>query len=79
MLLCNDGSFQAHWLDGRRSISVAGSARGRNLGIAAANKRSVADCEKTYQISNGRFCEWFRMTADRDDAACTGPSSESLQ
>jgi hypothetical protein len=24
-------------------------------------------------------CEGFRTTAHRDDAACTGPSSESLQ
>jgi hypothetical protein len=37
MLLFNEGSFQAHWLDGCRSISVAGSARGRDLDIAAAN------------------------------------------
>ena len=37
MLLFNEGTFQAHWLDGCRSISVAGSARGRNLDIAAAN------------------------------------------
>ena len=44
MLLFNEGSFQAHWLDGCRSISVAGSARGRDLDIAAANKRSAADC-----------------------------------
>jgi hypothetical protein len=44
MLSCNEGSFQAHWLGGCRSISVAGSARGRDLGIAAANKRPAADC-----------------------------------
>ncbi len=37
MLLFNEGSFQAHWLDGCRSISVAGSARGRDLDITAAN------------------------------------------
>ena len=37
MLLFNEGSFQAHWLDGCRPISVAGSARGRDLDIAAAN------------------------------------------
>jgi hypothetical protein len=37
MLLFNEGTFQAHWLDGCRSISVAGSARGRDLDIAAAN------------------------------------------
>jgi uncharacterized LabA/DUF88 family protein len=44
MLLFNEGSFQAHWLGGCRSISVAGGARGRDLDIAAANKRSAADC-----------------------------------
>src|ERR1700731_4659932 len=44
MLLFNEGSFQAHWLGGCRSISVAGSARGRDLDIGAANKRSAADC-----------------------------------
>src|ERR1700722_12192087 len=44
MLLFNEGSFQAHWLDGCRSIAVAGSARGRDLDIAAANKRFAADC-----------------------------------
>src|ERR1700737_7622 len=44
MLLCDEGSFQVHWLDGCRSISVAGSARGRDLDIAAANKCSAADC-----------------------------------
>src|ERR1700680_1003292 len=44
MLSRNEGSFQAHWLDGCRFISVAGSARGRDLDIAAANKRSAADC-----------------------------------
>jgi len=43
MLLFNEGSFQAHWLGGCRSIAVAGSARGRDLDIAAANKRSAAD------------------------------------
>ena len=43
MLLFNEGSFQAHWLDGCRSIAVAGSARDRDLDIAAANKRSAAD------------------------------------
>jgi hypothetical protein len=37
MLLFNEGTFQAHWLDGCRSISVAGNAQGRNLDIAAAN------------------------------------------
>jgi hypothetical protein len=43
MLSCNEESFQAHWLGGCRSISVASTARGRDLDIAAANKRSAAD------------------------------------
>src|SRR4030088_963265 len=42
MMLCAEGSLQAYWLDGCRSISVAGSARGRDLDIAAANKCSEA-------------------------------------
>jgi hypothetical protein len=33
MLSCDEGSFQAHWLNGCRSISVAGSARGRDLDL----------------------------------------------
>jgi hypothetical protein len=44
MVLCDEGYFQVHWLDGCQSISVAGSARGRDLDIAAANKCSAADC-----------------------------------
>ena len=41
MLSCNEGSFQAHWLDGCRSISIAGSPRGRALDIVAkASRRS---------------------------------------
>jgi hypothetical protein len=44
MLLFNEGSFQAHCLGGCRSIAVAGSTQGGDLDIAAANKRSVADC-----------------------------------
>src|ERR1700716_1666898 len=41
MLSCNERSFHAHWLGGYQSISAAGSARGRDLDIAAANKRSA--------------------------------------
>jgi hypothetical protein len=44
MLSCDEGSSQVHWLDGCRSISVAGGARGRDLDIAAANKCSAPDC-----------------------------------
>src|SRR6476660_6582055 len=36
MLSCNEESFQAHWWGGCRAISVAGSARGRDLDIGAA-------------------------------------------
>src|SRR3981081_1500178 len=43
-LSCDEGSSQDHWLDGCRSISVAGGARGRDLDIAAANKCSAPDC-----------------------------------
>jgi transposase InsO family protein len=43
MLLRDEGSLQAHWLDGRRPDPVAGSARGRDLDIATADKRSAAN------------------------------------
>jgi len=39
MLSCDEGSFQIHWLDDCRSISVAGSGRGRDLDIAALKVR----------------------------------------
>ena len=45
-LLWDEGSLQAHWLDGGRSAPVAGSARGRDLDVAAANKRPTAGCSK---------------------------------
>src|ERR1700730_7320476 len=35
MLICNEISFQAHCLGGWRSVSVAGSDRGRDLNVAA--------------------------------------------
>jgi hypothetical protein len=44
MLSCDERSFQAHWLDGCRSISAAGRARGGDLDIAPANKCFAADC-----------------------------------
>ena len=46
MLLWDEGPLQAHWMDGRRSAPVAGSARGRDLGVTAANKRPAAGCSK---------------------------------
>jgi hypothetical protein len=50
MMLCNEGSFQAYWLDGCRSDPVA-STRGRDLDFAAANKRSAANCSKKLSFS----------------------------
>src|SRR5450756_1585489 len=46
ILLWDEGSLQTYWLDGRRSAPVAGNARGRDLDVAAANKRPAADCSK---------------------------------
>src|ERR1700730_3125116 len=42
MLLRDERSCQAHCLDGRRSVSVVGGARGGNSDVAAADKRSAA-------------------------------------
>jgi hypothetical protein len=46
ILLWDEGSLQTYWLDGRRSAPVAGNARGRDLDVAAANKRPAAGCSK---------------------------------
>jgi transposase InsO family protein len=46
MLLRDERSCQAHCLDGRRSVSVAGSARGGNSDVAAADKRSARTAPK---------------------------------
>ena len=46
MIVRNEGSLQAHWLDGCRSDPVAGNARGRDLDVAAADQRSAANCSK---------------------------------
>src|ERR1039458_3997264 len=54
MMLCNEGSFQAYWLDGCRSDPVAGSTRGRDLDFAAANKRSAANCSKKTLLQRHR-------------------------
>ena len=43
--------MQAHWLDGGRSAPVACSARGRDLDVAAANKRPTAGCSKELSFS----------------------------
>ena len=42
MLICNEISFQAHCLGGCRSVSVAGSARGRDFDVAALLKLDIA-------------------------------------
>src|ERR1035441_630922 len=46
ILLWDEGSLQTYWLDDRRSAPVAGNARGRDLDVAAANKRPAASCSK---------------------------------
>ena len=43
MLLCNERSFQAHCLAGCRSVSVAGSARGRDFNVAATDRCSATN------------------------------------
>jgi hypothetical protein len=43
MLICNEISFQAHCLGGCRSVSVAGSARGRDLNVAATDHCSATN------------------------------------
>jgi hypothetical protein len=43
MLLCNERSFQAHCLGGCRSVSVAGSARGRDFNVAATDHCSATN------------------------------------
>jgi hypothetical protein len=45
-LLWDEGSLQTYWLDNRRFAPVAGNARGRDLGVAAANNRCV--CRKLH-------------------------------
>jgi hypothetical protein len=46
ILLWDEGSLQTYWLDNRRYAPVAGNARGRDLDVAAANKRPAAGCSK---------------------------------
>jgi hypothetical protein len=46
ILSWDEGSLQTYWLDDRRSAPVAGNARGRDLDVAAANKRPAAGCSK---------------------------------
>lgn len=53
----HEGSMQADWLDGCRSVAVAGCARGRNLDATAADKRSAAGGSKETRLQ--RFNEGF--------------------
>src|SRR5258708_38690385 len=43
VLLCNERSFQAHCLGGCRSVSVAGSARGRGFKVSAKDHCSATN------------------------------------
>src|SRR3981189_3362320 len=43
MLLCNERSCQAHYMGGCRSVSVAGSDRGRDFNVAAADHCSATN------------------------------------
>jgi hypothetical protein len=43
MLICNERSCQAHCLGGCRSVSVAGSDRGRDFNVAAADHCSATN------------------------------------
>jgi hypothetical protein len=54
MLLCNEECLQAYWLDGRRSDPLASSACGRDLDVAAANKRSATDYSKVTVLQRHR-------------------------
>jgi hypothetical protein len=52
MLLRDERSCQAHCLDGRRSVSVAGSARDGNSDVAAAVKRAARAAPKKQTFSS---------------------------
>ncbi len=58
MLLWDERSCQAHYLDGRRSVAVAGSPRGGNSDVAAADKRIHGHSGST----EGNIVPW-RMAA----------------
>ena len=46
MLICNERSCQAHCVGGCRSVSVAGSDRGRDFNVAAADHCSATNRPK---------------------------------
>jgi Integrase core domain len=73
MLLRDERSCQAHGLDGRRSASVAGSARGRNLDVAAADKRAAANRSQETNLQRHRplgFC--LPLSASPWRSRCAG-------
>src|SRR3984885_8110340 len=73
MLLRDERSCQAHCLDGRRSVSVADSARGGNLDVAAADKRPAANRSQETNLQRHRpldFC--LPLSASPWGSRCAG-------
>jgi hypothetical protein len=73
MLLGDESSCQAHCLDGLRSASVAGSARGGNLDVAAADKRSATNRSQETNLQLDRpidFC--VSLSASPRRSRCAG-------
>ncbi len=54
ILSWDEGSWQTYWLDARRSAPIAGNARGRDLDVAAANKRPAAGRSKETFLQDHR-------------------------
>ena len=73
MQLCDEGSFQAHGLDGCRSVSIAGNARGRDLGAAAANQRSAADGFKETRLLRCRPNDIRQSEPELQNPGADGP------
>jgi transposase len=73
MLSRDERSCQARCLDGRRSVSVAGSARGGNSDVAAADKRSAANRSQETNLQLHRpidFC--LPLSASPWRSRCAG-------
>jgi hypothetical protein len=62
-IIASQGSFTASFL----KISILRRCRAEAIAVSSGQTRGV-DSRGT----DGRFCEGFRMTAHRDDSACTG-------
>ena len=66
MLSCNEGSFQAHSLGGRRCISVAGSAQGRDLDdrliFAGLYWLFPKDCDALAIVKPDTIVRWHRAS-----------------